>query len=264
MIKLKYNQHIINKNLGQNFLIDSDVIRNIINSINPKKTDIMIEIGSGLGALTTHIHKFLNKLFIIEYDKHLASRLFLSFGNVNSIKIFVQDVLKFNFSCIEKKNYDSIRIFGNLPYNISVILLLYLFKYDNIFDMHFMFQREVANRLVALPGTKSYGRLSIISQYHCKIMRLFDVYPKSFRPIPKVSSTFLRLVPYKDQEHYVKNIHNLEKVTALAFNKRRKMIKHSLSELFSENILIKLKVDPRLRAENLSITQYCILSNYIS
>ncbi|XBC38306.1 MAG: 16S rRNA (adenine(1518)-N(6)/adenine(1519)-N(6))-dimethyltransferase RsmA [Buchnera aphidicola (Floraphis choui)] len=260
---IKYNKHIIKRRLGQNFLIDNDVIDNIIKSINPKKTDVIIEIGSGLGALTYHIYKFLYKLFIIEYDQDLATRLYLSFKDIDNIVIFVEDVLKFNFFCIEKNFCNSIRVFGNLPYNISVPLLLYLFKYNNIFDMHFMFQREVANRLLALPGTKSYGRLSVIAQYFCKITHLFDVSPECFRPIPKVCSTFIRLVPYKSKEYYVRDINNLAKITKLAFGKRRKIIKNSLSELFSENILKKLKIDPMLRAENLSVIQYFKLSNYI-
>ncbi|XBC42412.1 MAG: 16S rRNA (adenine(1518)-N(6)/adenine(1519)-N(6))-dimethyltransferase RsmA [Buchnera aphidicola (Meitanaphis elongallis)] len=256
-------KYIAKKRLGQNFLIDSDVINNIISSINPKKTDIMIEIGSGLGALTHYIYKFLNKLFLIEYDSDLVARLRLSYQNIDKITIFSKNVLEFNFVHIEQKFYDSIRIFGNLPYNISVAILLYLFKYNNIVDMHFMFQKEVANRLLASPGTKNYGRLSIISQYFCKMIRLFDINPTSFKPIPKVSSTFLRLVPYKSRKYYVKNIKNLSKVTSLAFGQRRKIVRHSLSSLFSENVLIALGIDPMLRAENISIMQYCKLSNFI-
>ncbi|XBC43438.1 MAG: 16S rRNA (adenine(1518)-N(6)/adenine(1519)-N(6))-dimethyltransferase RsmA [Buchnera aphidicola (Meitanaphis flavogallis)] len=264
MIQFKYNKHIVKKQLGQNFLIDTHIINNIINSISPKKTDIMIEIGPGLGALTLGFSNLLHKLFVIERDKDLVTRLHVSLCGIKNLKIFSKDVLTFDFSCIENNFYNSIRIFGNLPYNISVTLLFYLFRYDNIFDMHFMFQKEVANRLLALPGTKDYGKLSIISQYFCKITRLFDVSPRSFRPVPKVCSTFLKLVPYKKKRYYIKNMTNFKKVITLAFSKRRKVIRNSLSELFSEDILKNLSIDPMLRAENISIMQYCVLSNYIS
>ncbi|ANF16940.1 16S rRNA methyltransferase [Buchnera aphidicola (Schlechtendalia chinensis)] len=264
MAKLKYNHHIVKKKFGQNFLIDNDIINSIVYSINPKNTETMIEIGPGLGALTKHMYKYLNKLFLVEYDIDLVNRLLNYFSDVKNLKIFFKNALKFDFSHIDNKYYNSVRVFGNLPYNISVLLLLHLFKYKNIYDMHFMFQKEVANRLLAFPNTKHYGRLSIISQYFCNITHLFDVFPESFRPIPKVSSTFLRLSPYQKKKYYLKNLKSLIKVTSLAFGNRRKIIKNSLFELFSENELINLQIDPTLRAENISIEQYCRLSNCIS
>ncbi|XBC41379.1 MAG: 16S rRNA (adenine(1518)-N(6)/adenine(1519)-N(6))-dimethyltransferase RsmA [Buchnera aphidicola (Nurudea yanoniella)] len=265
MTKLEFDKYFLKKHLGQHFLIDQCVVNKIISSMNPKKRDIMIEIGPGLGALTYDTSKFPCKLFLIEYDKHLAHKLFLLYKNVSNIQVFSKNALKFNFSCINRKRYESIRIFGNLPYNISIELLLYFFKYNNIIcDMYFMLQKEVANRLLAVPGTKDYGKLSIISQYFCKIIRLFDIFPESFKPIPKVNSTFLKFVPCKNNKDIVTNVKNLQKITTLAFSQRRKIIKNSLSSLFNEDILISLHIDPKLRAEDLSVEQYFMLSNYIS
>ncbi|XBC39355.1 MAG: 16S rRNA (adenine(1518)-N(6)/adenine(1519)-N(6))-dimethyltransferase RsmA [Buchnera aphidicola (Nurudea shiraii)] len=264
MIKLRNNIYKSKKFLGQNFLIDKCVIKHIISRINPQKKDVMIEIGPGLGALTYDISKFPCKLFLIEYDKDLAYKLFLFYRDMSNVKIFSENALKFDFLRV-RKNFELIRIFGNLPYNVSVALLCYFFTYYNIiFDMHLMFQKEVADRLLAVPGTKNYGRLSVISQYFYNITNLLDVFPRSFRPIPKVNSNFLRFTIHKKNKNFVKNVSNLQKITTLAFSKRRKMIKNSLFELFSEDVLTSLDIDPKCRAENLSITQYCILSNYIS
>ncbi|XBC44493.1 MAG: 16S rRNA (adenine(1518)-N(6)/adenine(1519)-N(6))-dimethyltransferase RsmA [Buchnera aphidicola (Schlechtendalia peitan)] len=264
MIKFTYNKHCVKKRLGQNFLINNDVINNIISSISPKSTDVMVEIGPGLGALTDHIYNIVHKLFVIEYDNDLVTKLLIAYSNIKNLEIFFKNVLEFDFFRIGNNYYNSIRVFGNLPYNISVSILLHLFKYNNIVDIHCMFQKEVADRLLACPGTKNYGRLSIISQYYCNITRLFDVYPQSFRPIPKINSTFLRLSPHKKYSCSMKNIKHLIKIVTLAFRNRRKILKNSLSELFNENTLINLKINPMLRAENLSVKQYCYLSNYIS
>lgn len=256
------NRHIINKKLGQHFLIDLEIIDKIVNVVNPKNNDFMVEIGPGLGALTYPICKILNELVVIEYDKTLGTELL---NNLKNVKVFIQNVLNFNFFNLVNDINQSIRIIGNLPYNISIPILTHLFKFSNsIIDMHFMFQKEVANRLLAQPDTKNYGRLSIITQYFYKVIFLFDVRPKSFFPVPKVTSAFVRLIPKKINKLYLKNIDKLSYVTTLAFCQRRKTIKNSLSSLFSVNTLKKLGISPYFRAENLSVQQYCLLSNYIS
>lgn len=252
---------VSNKSLGQNFLIDLNVINNIIKFINPSRHDLMIEIGPGLGALTDPMCRILDQLIAIEYDRTLADKL----NYLNNLKIYVQDVLKFDFFDFFNKSNHFVRIFGNLPYNISVKLLFYLFPFNkHIVDMHFMFQKEVADRLLAIPGTKHYGRLSIIVQYYYDINFLFNVSSKSFFPIPKVNSIFLKLKPHKKLIYYVKNMNQLYLITKIAFSQRRKMIKNSLSLLFNERVLELLSIDSTMRAENLSIEQYCKLSNYIS
>ncbi|AAO26865.1 dimethyladenosine transferase [Buchnera aphidicola str. Bp (Baizongia pistaciae)] len=258
---VKKNTFFANKNLGQNFLVDSEVINRIINVINPKSHDFMIEIGPGLGALTYPICKILHKLFVIEHDNNLGTRLL---KDISNIEVFVEDVLKFNFLNLINNSFKSVRIIGNLPYNISIPILFYLFKFhNNIIDMNFMFQKEVASKLLAIPGTKSYSRLSIIAQYYCDIDFLFDVVAQSFYPIPKVTSSFVRLVPRKVFNLYVRDINQLSNVTALAFQQRRKIVKNSLSSLFNDDALRKLGIDPLLRAENLSVKQYCLLSNHV-
>ncbi|XBC39858.1 MAG: 16S rRNA (adenine(1518)-N(6)/adenine(1519)-N(6))-dimethyltransferase RsmA [Buchnera aphidicola (Chaetogeoica yunlongensis)] len=250
-----------NSKLGQNFLIDSKIIDKIISSICPKKYDFMVEIGPGLGALTYPICNILKQLVVIEYDKKLGSKLF---NNLDNVKVFINDALKFDFFNLTRYSDKKIRMIGNLPYNISVSLLIYLFQFsDKIIDIHFMFQKEVADRLLAIPGTKSYGCLSIITQYYFTVQWLFNISPDSFYPKPNVFSTLVRLIPCRIKKFYVKDINILSYITKLAFSQRRKKIKNSLSSLFDIDALQKFSINPNLRAEDLSLEQYCLLSNII-
>jgi len=250
------------KKLGQHFLIDFEIINKIVDAVSLSSGDVMIEIGPGLGALTYPISKILNKLVVIEYDGKLGIKLS---KNIDNIQVFITNVLEFDFQKLINHVGKSIRVIGNLPYNISVPLLFYLFKFNNfIVDMNFMFQKEVANRLLAQPGTKNYSRLSVIAQYYCDISLHFDVPPESFFPIPKIISTFIQLKPHNFNNIFATNVNKLSSVTALAFCQRRKMIKNSLSSLFNSNIFKQLNIDPCSRAQDLSIQEYCLLSNYIN
>lgn len=257
-------KHIPLKKLSQNFLIDSNIIKKIVNLIHPKLDETLVEIGPGLAALTKPICCLINELIIIEIDKYLLERL-KTYSFYSKLIVFYQDALTFDYLKLFNKKNKLIRIFGNLPYNISTSLILYLFKSINIIkDMNFMLQKEVAERLVASPGSKLYGRLSIIAQYYCNIQILLHVSPKCFRPIPKVNSIFIRLTPYtNDFPYFTHNIQVLSYITNLAFQKRRKVLRHSLGKIFSEKTLIKLNIDPTLRPENISVLQYCQLSNYM-
>lgn len=248
------------KKFGQNFLIENGIIHNIVQLINPKKNQVLVEIGPGLAALTKPICQLIDKLVVIEIDPILLNLLkYRSF--YGKLIIFCQDAVTFNYFDLFN-NKKLIRIFGNLPYNISTPLLICLFKKINIIqDMNFMLQKEVAERLVASPGNKLYCRLSIIAQYYCKIKKLLNISPKFFRPEPKVYSAFVNLTPYKNSPYFVYDINSLSDVTQSAFQKRRKILRHSLENLFSEEKLIKLDINPKLRAENISILQYCKLAN---
>ncbi|WP_422667095.1 16S rRNA (adenine(1518)-N(6)/adenine(1519)-N(6))-dimethyltransferase RsmA [Buchnera aphidicola] len=262
MKKNIYQKHIPLKKFGQNFLIDKIIINNIIQWINPKNSEVLVEIGPGLAALTEPICNMVDSLIIIEIDSNLLE-LLKNKNFFSKLIIFNKNALTFDYLKLFH-NQKLIRIFGNLPYNISVSLIIYLFKKIYIIkDMHFMIQKEVADRLIATPGNKSYGRLSILAQYYCHIKIIFNVLPESFFPIPKVYSVFVQLIPRKKYPIYVYDINILSYITNIAFQKRRKILRHSLSSLFSVDKLITLGIDPTLRAENISVLQYCKLANYL-
>ncbi|NIH16701.1 MAG: 16S rRNA (adenine(1518)-N(6)/adenine(1519)-N(6))-dimethyltransferase RsmA [Buchnera aphidicola (Periphyllus lyropictus)] len=265
MIKNKFfsNKFFYKKNFGQNFLKDKQVIKKIINVINPKNNDLIIEIGPGLGSLTIPLCSILKKLTVIEIDRDILN-FFLNKKFFHKLNFHLLNVLYFNFLEFYLKNKKKkIRIVGNLPYNISTKLLLNLIKYFKVFkDMYFMFQKEVADRILSFPNTKLYGRLSIIVQYFFKVKKILDVSSNSFFPKPKVNSTFLKFIPRKSFSKLLFDINIFSKITNLAFSQRRKILKHSLKKIFLQDTLIFLKINPKLRAENLSIKQYSILTDY--
>ena len=224
----------------------------------------MVEIGPGLGALTEPVCELIDNLTVVELDRDLVERLsthpFLS----PKLNIVQSDALKFDFSQLaDDKN--PLRIFGNLPYNISTPLMFHLFSYATVVhDMHFMLQREVVNRLAASPGNKDYGRLSVMAQYHCQVIPVLEVPPSAFKPAPKVDSAIVRLLPYTDKPIKVEDVEKLQQVCKLAFNQRRKTIRNSLRTLLCDEDLAKAGVNPDLRAENLSLSDYAALANAIT
>ncbi|CUR53079.1 16S rRNA (adenine(1518)-N(6)/adenine(1519)-N(6))-dimethyltransferase RsmA [Buchnera aphidicola] len=252
------------KRLGQNFLKNSFIISKIIDQMNIQYQDHMIEIGSGLGALTVPISQIVKKLIVLEIDEKLV--FFLSkniFSNI--VRIFLVNALNFNYKLFLKK-YDGIlfRIFGNLPYNISTLFLLKIMKVNEyIFDMHFMFQKEVADRIIALPNTKKYGRLSIVTQYFYNIKIILHATQEDFFPKPKVDSTFLKFIPIFKKKNIKKYLILLGYVTQIAFKNRRKIIKNSLGILFNEKTLLSLGINPLNRPENITVLQYSKLVDLI-
>lgn len=243
------------KRLGQNFLQDEFVIKKIISFINPKFNDCLIEIGPGFGALTYPISFYVKKLNAIEIDKKLFIFLKKKFLH-KKVFLFNKDVMKFDFFNLIKNKNKKIRIFGNLPYSISTQLIFYLIKYNHyISDMYFMFQKEVANRLIAKPGNKSYGRLSIISQYFYDIKILYTVEAKSFKPKPKVDSIFLQFLPKKIFIYNIK-ISTLDIILKKSFEKRRKTLKNNLKNFISCETLDDLSINYKLRAEKISKEQF--------
>ena len=252
--------HTAKKSLGQNFLVDKNIINKIIKIGNINKNKTIIEIGAGYGNLTIAIKAMdPQKIFAIEKDKKLFSFLNNKFENFKNIKIINDDVLNF----IEKKNLEKdMIVFGNLPYNISTQILaslILLKKWPPWYKvLILMFQKEVADRILAKPGTKQYGRLSILSNWRLEIKKHFDVSKNSFFPIPKINSTILSFKPKKNNLFNLKNPKNLEIVTRVLFSNRRKMINKNFKKLFNQNISISknLNLNLNLRPEELNNETY--------
>ncbi|URJ28052.1 16S rRNA (adenine(1518)-N(6)/adenine(1519)-N(6))-dimethyltransferase RsmA [Candidatus Blochmannia vicinus (nom. nud.)] len=261
MKKIYYKNHCIQKKWGQIFLNDQNVINAIVKSINPKKYQKIVEIGPGLGALTKQILDTIDIdfLILIERDSNLVNRLIQMFNK--KIKIFSQNVMITNFFDLSKQFGQKLRLIGNLPYNIATELIIYLFKYLNVIDdMHFMFQKEVGRRICADPNNKEYGRLSIVTQYHYKTIPLFKIPATSFIPIPKVESLMIRFIPHTNTPYPVIDVKTLSLLTELAFRQRRKTLRNSLSTFFNQTEIIQQGINPTLRAENITINQYCTLA----
>ncbi|CDH05614.1 16S rRNA (adenine(1518)-N(6)/adenine(1519)-N(6))-dimethyltransferase RsmA [Xenorhabdus bovienii] len=257
--------HYARKRFGQNFLTDQFIIESIVDAMNPQPGQAVVEIGPGLGALTEPVGERMDKMTVVELDRDLAARLHVHPKLKDKLTIIQQDAMTVDFGQLAKEQGQSLRVFGNLPYNISTPLMFHLFSYtDAIADMSFMLQKEVVNRLVAGPGCKAYGRLSVMAQYYCQVIPVLEVPPTAFTPAPKVDSAIVRLMPYKAMPYPVKDIRMLARVTTQAFNQRRKTIRNSLGDLFSVEQLSELGVDPGTRAENISVEQYCKMANWLS
>jgi 16S rRNA (adenine1518-N6/adenine1519-N6)-dimethyltransferase len=255
--------HTPRKRFGQNFLHDHNIIYNIITSIQAKPDEHWVEIGPGQGALTEPLLKKGLQLDIVELDRDLVRLLKEKYRKYNNLQIHSADALTFDFSALTKAN-EKLRIIGNLPYNISTPLMFHLL--DNAYcieDMHFMLQKEVLDRICATPGSKKYGRLSVMMQYYCATELLFDVPSESFDPVPKVMSAIIRLVPHQKPPVEVDDIVKFNKVVAQAFSQRRKTLRNSLKKLMDENAIAALNIDPGLRAEALSLNDFAKLSNQI-
>jgi len=262
MNKRVHQGHFARKRFGQNFLQDDSVIENIVAAIQPKNDQALVEIGPGLAALTLPVSDRIDHLTVIEIDRDLAARLIENPFLKNKLTVIEQDAMTIDFTALSKKLGQPLRVFGNLPYNISTPLMFHLFEYTHaINDMHFMLQKEVVNRLVAAPNSKTYGRLSVMAQYYCQIIPVLEVPPSAFKPAPKVDSAVVKLIPHKNIPYPVEDIKSLSRITTAAFNQRRKTIRNSLEHFFNVEQLTKLNINLDLRAENLSLQQYCELAN---
>lgn len=260
------NLHTPKKRFGQNFLKDNHTVQHILNHLHLEPTDAVVEIGPGLGALTVPLHDNLNHLTVVEIDRDLAKKLSLAFLKSPKLTIHTQDALKFDFAALyqELGSQKKLRVIGNLPYNVSTPLLFHLYSFAHlIHDMHFMVQKEVANRLIATPNQKAYGKLGILSQYHCRVEHLFDVPPEAFFPKPAVDSAFVRLTPHLHLSVRAHNFSLLEEVLRTAFNQRRKTLRNALNSLLSPEEFTQLAIDPNLRPEALSLDEFIRMSNWI-
>lgn len=247
--------HQARKRFGQNFLHDPGVIEKIIRAINPKPDDAIVEIGPGLGALTEEILAENPRLQVVELDRDLIPVLRTKFFNYPEFRIHEADALNFDFSQLMTDR--PLRIIGNLPYNISTPLIFHLLSQAGVVqDMHFMLQKEVVQRLAAVPGDNNYGRLGIMAQYFCKVQPLFEVGPGAFRPAPKVDSAIVRLVPHRELPHPAKDLKTLQAVVRTAFSARRKTLRKALGSMITVEQLQSLGINDGLRPENLSLADY--------
>ena len=251
------------KSLGQNFLIDDSILCKIVEIGNISENDIILEIGPGTGNLTEKIiKKNPKKFFVVEKDKNLSNLLKEKFGN--KINIINNDILK----CYNNFLFDTpIKVFGNLPYNISTKILISMIKINNLENFFkefiFIFQKEVADRIMANENTKNYGRISILASWRLETKKILDISPSSFKPKPKVNSSLICLTP-KFKFNNCINVKHLEHITNVFFSQRRKMIKKPMKLLFKdfENIAIKLGLDLNIRPQNISKKKYLEISNF--
>lgn len=249
------------KRFGQHFLTDPGVIDAIIRAIAPQPDDVIVEIGPGPGAITAPLAKRAGHLHAVELDRDLASRLKTQFVDSDRISIHQADALSFDFSTLGS----SLRIVGNLPYNISTPLLFHLLEQRGaITDMHFMLQKEVVERMAASPGSKAYGRLTIMLGCYFDIEALFEVDRLAFEPPPAVTSAVVRLRPLPDEAIDLEDRALLSKILATAFSQRRKTLRNALKTVAEPLDLEESGIDASLRPENVAITEWVRLANRLA
>ena len=257
------NKHVARKRFGQNFLHDGHVIDRIVSSIAPSSDDVIIEIGPGQAALTQPLLDSGAQLHAIEIDRDLISDLQDRFGSQSGFHLHNGDALRIDLSEISQGR--PFRLVGNLPYNISTPLIFHSLKWADLMqDMHFMLQKEVVDRMAAGPGSKRYGRLTVMCQFRCEVKPLFQVSPESFRPAPKVQSSVVCLVPHATPPVDPGSVECLEKVVQNAFSMRRKTLRNSLRAILSAEQIESVGIDPGHRAEQLSLAQFAALSRCLT
>lgn len=255
------NPHIARKRFGQNFLVDQQVIADIVGAVAPARDDCVVEIGPGLGALTDPLLQRLDHLHVVEIDRDIIARLRPRY-TPQRLTIHQGDALDFDFSSLVAEAGKPLHVVGNLPYNISTPLLFHLAGFaECVYDMHFMLQKEVVERLVAEPGSSDFGRLSVMLQYRFVIDWLLDVPPECFTPAPKVDSAVVRLIPRPPDELSAKDEARFAAVVSAAFAQRRKMLRNNLKGILGDDGFAALGIAPTARAEELSVADYIRIAN---
>jgi 16S rRNA (adenine1518-N6/adenine1519-N6)-dimethyltransferase len=258
------SKHVARKRFGQNFLIDQQVIADIVNAVAPRRGDCVVEIGPGLGALTEPLLRRLDHLYVVEIDRDIIARLKQRYAP-DRLTIHEGDALNFDFGSLANTAGSGLHIVGNLPYNISTPLLFHLAGFaEHVVDMHFMLQKEVVQRMVAAPGTSDFGRLSVMLQYRFVMDWLLDVPPESFDPAPKVDSAFVRLIPRPPAELSVKDEARFSALVSAAFAQRRKMLRNNLKGVLGDTGFEQLGIEPTARAEQLSVEDYIRIANALT
>ena len=258
------SQHIARKRFGQNFLVDQQVIDDIVNAVAPRRDDCVVEIGPGLGALTDPLLQRLDHLHVVEIDRDIIARLRPRYSP-DRLTIHSGDALDFDFSSLVDQSGRKLHVVGNLPYNISTPLLFHLAGFaDSVYDMHFMLQKEVVERLVAEPGSSDFGRLSVMLQYRFVMDWLLDVPPECFSPAPKVDSAVVRLIPRPADELSARDEARFAAVVSAAFGQRRKMLRNNLKGILGDDGFAALGIAPTARAEELSVADYLRIANSLS
>ena len=246
-------KHLARKRFGQHFLTDGAVLSAIVDAIDPKPGQALVEIGPGLGALTDPLVARCGQLTVVELDRDLALRL----RQRRELNVIEADVLKVDFAALAHAQGQKLRVVGNLPYNISTPILFHLLgAVDHLLDQHFMLQREVVRRMAASPGTKDYGRLSVMLQWRYDIESVLDVAPEAFDPPPRVDSAVVRMQPLPPRDDI--DVRLLGELVMVAFSQRRKLLRHTLGR-WLEQRGFKGSFDLQRRAEEVSVSDYLSL-----
>ncbi len=247
--------HVARKRFGQHFLSDDGVIDAIVRAIAPQPGEPLVEIGPGLGAMTNPVVERCQRLTVIELDRDLAERL----RKRPELNVIESDVLKVNFGEVAQSlDTRKLRVIGNLPYNISSPILFHLLPWAHLVqDQHFMLQKEVVDRMVASPGNKDFGRLSVMLQWRYDMESVVDVPPEAFDPPPRVDSAVVRMTPFADVPQVDPAV--LEKMVAVAFSQRRKILRHTLGAWITEQG-ITTDFDLQRRAEEVPVAEYLALA----
>jgi 16S rRNA (adenine1518-N6/adenine1519-N6)-dimethyltransferase len=261
--------HRARKRFGQNFLVDQTYIRRIVEAIDPRPSDHLVEIGPGQAALTRELLGTISShckdgetasLDVVEIDRDLVARLKTEFAP-EQLRIHEGDALEFDFATLPSP----LRVVGNLPYNISTPILFRLCDYEHrIADMTFMLQKEVVDRMAAREGDDERGRLSVMLQYRFDVVKRFDVPPGAFRPIPAVDSSIVQLKPLDEKRLRPKDERTFANIVTAAFTQRRKMIRKSLGAFVPVDAWEKLNIDPQARAETLSCEAFVAIADYVT
>lgn len=254
-----HDTHHARKRFGQHFLTDQRVINRLIDCIAPAADDLMVEIGPGRAALTRPLKERVHTLHAVEFDRDLITWLRNTFDT--TLKLHEADALRFDFTQLAQ-GPQSLRVVGNLPYNISTPLIFHLLDQAAVIrDMHFMLQKEVVDRLTAHPGSKDWGRLSVMVQYACQADALFDVPPGAFSPPPKVDSAIVRLLPHANPPHHAHDFGLFAQLVRQAFTQRRKAIRNGVKSWLSREQVTTAGVDPDCRPDDLSVAEFVLLAN---
>jgi 16S rRNA (adenine1518-N6/adenine1519-N6)-dimethyltransferase len=252
--------HNARKRFGQNFLADPHYVARIVDAVDPRPGDNIVEIGPGLAAITGGLIARAGRVTAIEIDRDLAARLRETF-TPQELSLHESDALLFDYASLGP----NLRVVGNLPYNISSPLLFHLALFDDrLRDLHVMLQREVVARMTALPGTADYGRLTVMLQVKFAIRRLFVVPPGAFRPVPKVDSAIARLVPLGTAKPRIADPALFARIVAAAFGQRRKTLRNALSSICDDADLRRVGIDPGIRGETLPVGEFVRIADALA
>lgn len=252
------------KRFGQHFLTDAGIIDRILSLLGPMPEDNLVEIGPGRGALTFPLLSRVQRLQAVELDRDLIAWLTEASKEKGELVLHACDALEFDFGALASQTAP-LRLIGNLPYNISTPLMFHLFSFtDQILDMVFMVQEEVARRLTAAPGSKAYGRLTVMAQYHCAIAYAFTVPPEAFAPPPQVVSAIITLKPYATKPFVAEEEALMATIVTAAFSQRRKTVRNTLKAYLGPEDFQALGLLPTARAEALSVEDFVNITNYVS
>lgn len=252
------------KRFGQNFLRDPVITRAIIAAIAPQADQHLLEVGPGNGELTRWLVDRVQHLDAVEIDRDLIAALLPLTVKKSNFSLHNADILGFDLNAL-KAEPGTLRVIGNLPYNISTPLLFHLLNYKILIcDIHVMLQAEVVERIVAQPGRHAYGRLTVMLQYHCQVKKLFVIPPTAFNPVPQVDSALIRLTPYATLPTVAQDYTVFTDIVRLAFSQRRKMLRNTLKSRLDASALRDLAISPMARAEELSVKDYVKISDYLT